>query len=138
MNTTLYQIHWRRTSDGRQGIGPKQFPETEAHQLCSELNRDHPEMEHVVMPAGTTGPQFKSAPVVLRHAPAPDAYVPMTDHSAMPFGVHEGKTMLQVPSDYLSWCEGQSWLEERWPALWEYIQRNKKAIDQDIDRASRK
>lgn len=61
---------------------------------------------------------------------------PLTEQSPFPFGQHKGVPMIQVPATYLDWLRGQTWLAE-WPAVAEYIERNKKAIDQDVERAGR-
>jgi uncharacterized protein (DUF3820 family) len=56
----------------------------------------------------------------------------LTDASLMPFGQHKGHLMQNVPSEYLDWLNGQSWLEEQWPNVSAYIAKSRKAIDQDL------
>lgn len=44
---------------------------------------------------------------------------PLMPESAMPVGEHLGKTMRQVPRDYLRWVDAQPWAAQ-WPA-WERV-----------------
>ena len=46
---------------------------------------------------------------------------PFTDETPMPFGVHKGKKMANVPADYLIWCYQQSWIKSDLKA---YIEEN--------------
>lgn len=52
----------------------------------------------------------------------------------MPFGKHKGERLIDVPSEYLDWLRGQAAIKFSHPALWDYIERSKKAIDQDLRR----
>lgn len=65
----------------------------------------------------------------------PMKYERLEDHHKFPFGKYrdEGKTMKEVPAEYLDWLHGQKWIE-RWPAVLNYIERSRKAIDQDLKR----
>lgn len=58
----------------------------------------------------------------------------ITDKSLMPFGTHKGIEMWKVPSDYLDWARGQKWID-RWPEVRDYIDANRKSIDQDLKQA---
>lgn len=65
----------------------------------------------------------------------------LKDTDNFPFGKHGPKgdmscTMGEVPAAYFDWLLGQPWLKE-WPAVAAYIEKNKKAIDQDLERAAR-
>ena len=55
----------------------------------------------------------------------------LTDRDPMPFGKYEGERMENVPAAYLDWLRDQKWLKE-WPAVEEYIRRNKKEIDFEL------
>lgn len=136
----LFQIHWRRLSDGRTGIGPAQMTELTAQALANQLNDEHPHIEHLIHPAGADAkPQFQSAPITSDPAAEsqPRRFVTLIDSDLMPFGDHKGKRMDQVPADYLSWAEGQPWLYKQWPDVADYIQRHKASIDADLERKAR-
>lgn len=49
-------------------------------------------------------------------------------------GKYQGIAMIQVPSSYLDWFRGQEHLMNKYPDVADYIERSKKAIDQDIER----
>lgn len=55
----------------------------------------------------------------------------LDDESDFPFGKWKGTKMKNVPSPYLDWFIGQDWAN-RWPAVVNYINRSRKAIDQDL------
>lgn len=57
------------------------------------------------------------------------------DDDKFPFGKYkrEGKTFKEVPAEYLDWLHGQKWIGE-WPAVLDYIERNRKAIDMEMKR----
>lgn len=57
----------------------------------------------------------------------------LTDDSPFPFGRHKDKPMRDVPASYLDWLRGQNWLPQ-WPDVAEYIDRNEKVIDWQLDR----
>lgn len=50
----------------------------------------------------------------------------------MPFGKYAGEEMDQVPAEYLDWLHGQPWISS-WPEVLDYIEKNRKAIDMDLD-----
>ena len=56
----------------------------------------------------------------------------MDDRSIMPVGKYKGKTMEEVPSDYLSWFAEQSW-SSKWPAVEKYINDNWVSIEFDLE-----
>lgn len=60
----------------------------------------------------------------------------LSDSDPFPFGTHKGKLMKDVPSAYLDWLDGQPW-SSSWPEVLDYIDRNRKAINQDLKRAER-
>lgn len=41
--------------------------------------------------------------------------------------------MISVPSSFLDWFMGQEHLRNKYPEVVDYITRNKKAIDQDLE-----
>ena len=55
----------------------------------------------------------------------------LEDGSPFPFGLHRGKKMEDVPAEYLDWLRGVAWLD-KWPAVREYIERNKTVIDHEL------
>lgn len=61
-------------------------------------------------------------------------FTPLLDTSPMPFGEHRSKRMSDVPAAYLDWAYGQSWLFQSYPAVADYIKRNRKAIDWELKR----
>jgi hypothetical protein len=64
------------------------------------------------------------------------AFRQLRDSDPMPFGVHRDRRMDEVPAAYLDSLRDANWLH-RWPAVEEYIERNAKAIDQELDEADR-
>ena len=53
----------------------------------------------------------------------------LDDNSKMPFGIHQGKAMANVPSDYLLWLYENG---KTYGALKQYIEDNLDAIKQDL------
>lgn len=57
----------------------------------------------------------------------------LTDNCSMPYGIHKGKAMIDVPADYLIWahdnkkCSNQvrTYIVQNWDAL----QKEKKELD---------
>ena len=45
----------------------------------------------------------------------------LNDNSLMPYGIHKGKKMANVPAQYLLWCYQQSWCKGE---VKEYIKEN--------------
>ncbi len=60
----------------------------------------------------------------------------LTDDSPFPFGKWKGVAMKNVPAPYLDWFIGQDWAK-RWPAVVDYVNRSRKAIDQELERRDR-
>lgn len=60
----------------------------------------------------------------------------LTDDCKFPFGLHKGKRMKDVPSEYLDWMDGQPW-SHKWPEVVDYIDRNRKAINLDLKHKDR-
>ena len=56
-----------------------------------------------------------------------------TDQTPMPWGVHKGKPMAEVPASYLDWLRDQDFIK-RWPKLWAYIKDNASRIDAELDK----
>ncbi len=129
----LFKIHWYSTENGKFGVGPKTFLREEADKLCAELNEEHPDIEHSVIPADSHLVVRVKKPAET-DAPTVDA---LTDSDLMPFGEHRGKPMVSVPSSYLDYILGQPWLRNGWPAVYAYIIRSRNAIDQDLERNER-
>ena len=55
----------------------------------------------------------------------------LNDNDPFPFGVHKGTLMEKVPSTYLDWLIDREWIG-RWPAVVEYIERNRAVIDKEL------
>ncbi len=49
----------------------------------------------------------------------PDRSAAVTDVTPMPWGVHRGKPLAEVPGDYWLWFRSQAWAH-KWPGLLEY------------------
>ncbi len=56
----------------------------------------------------------------------------LNDDSPMPFGAHQGTPMGKVPAKYLDHIIGKDWIGN-YPEVEEYIMRNKKVIDMELD-----
>lgn len=57
----------------------------------------------------------------------------LKDDDKMPFGQHESTIMELVPANYLDWLRDQYWLELKYPEVADYIKRNEKAIDHELE-----
>lgn len=56
----------------------------------------------------------------------------MNDENVMPFGKYKGKAMGCVPAEYLDWLIDQPWIKT-WPEVEQYIVKNKKVIDKELE-----
>ena len=61
-----------------------------------------------------------------------------TDDTIMPFGKY-GRTPLkaglplkEVPADYLLWLYKQSWVKISWAGLYKYIEKNLRALKEEV------
>jgi hypothetical protein len=61
----------------------------------------------------------------------------LKDADAMPFGAFRGKPIGKVPAEYLDRLRDANWLDDRFPAVAEYIERNAAAIDKDLETSDR-
>ena len=68
--------------------------------------------------------------------PKSNEIIPLSDEDPMPFGKHKGVKLKEVPAGYLDWLSGQAFLYN-WPRLEAYIEKSRKAIDQDLERKER-
>lgn len=50
----------------------------------------------------------------------------LNDNSIMPTGAHKGKTLENVPANYLIWCYDNNKLS---PALREYVEENRDVLE---------
>lgn len=57
----------------------------------------------------------------------------MDDQSIMPFGKHQGKSLQNVPADYLLWLLDTDWCREKFPELIAYIRSNKDCLETDAE-----
>lgn len=48
---------------------------------------------------------------------------PWTDNTLMPWGVHKGKKLSELPASYLLWLYEQTWIKD-WPGLHAYLKKN--------------
>ena len=55
----------------------------------------------------------------------------LSDSDPFPFGKYKGTPMEKVPARYLDWLIDQPWIS-RWPAIEEYIERNRAVIDKEL------
>jgi len=53
----------------------------------------------------------------------------LTDESLMPFGIHEGKKMIDVPAAYLLWLYGENKCNE---AVKFYVEDNKEVLIKEM------
>lgn len=130
-----YRIAWRNKTNGRRGFGTKEFSQIEAQNLAIELDEEHPHMEHHAVPVNAA-PAFKAEeepkPVPIRN------FTPLNDNDPFPnWGVHARQPMRTIPSGYWDWMRGQPQLLKAWPEIADYIDRNKRSINQDLERAER-
>jgi hypothetical protein len=64
-----------------------------------------------------------------------DSSLGLSDTDPMPVaGVHLNKPMEKVPASYLDWLHGQPFLRRKYPEVYDYIERNRKAIDWELRR----
>jgi hypothetical protein len=49
----------------------------------------------------------------------------------MPFGVHKGKPLGEVPAQYLAWLREQEWIAD-WPKVLAYIDANVVELDVEL------
>jgi hypothetical protein len=61
----------------------------------------------------------------------------MDDKSTMPFGAFVGQPIGEVPASYLDRLRDANWLDGRYPAVAEYIERHSKVIDMELEKADR-
>lgn len=55
------------------------------------------------------------------------------DDSVCPVeGRHKEEPMGDVPGPYLDWLHGQKWLPIKYPQVWYYIEKNREAIDKEL------
>jgi hypothetical protein len=128
-----YQIAWKSTENGKVGVGPKLFTEAEAIALCAELNEQYPEIEHTPRIVDDTAP-VETPPTKTRSRLG---FTPLTDDDPFPFGpTHKGTPMKEVPSSYLDFISGLPWIKS-WPAVVDYCERNRRSINQDLERSER-
>ena len=59
-------------------------------------------------------------------------FMKLYDDNAMPFGIHRGKSMRDVPADYLLYIYNQTWIH-KWEPVVDYIDRNIQGIKKQID-----
>jgi uncharacterized protein (DUF3820 family) len=59
----------------------------------------------------------------------------MDDNSIMPFGIHQGKTLENVPGTYLKWLYDNN---KCFGELKDYIKENLDAIEKEIKESSNK
>lgn len=136
--STFYRIAWRNLTTGQTGAGKKVFDTEQAQTVCDELNADYGDnFEHTLQPVDSAGKpseeaKFKSAPLEL-----PKPFTPLADTDSMPFGEFKGMPMNAVPSSRLDFLSGNSELMAAWPQVADYIQRNRKSINEDLEREAR-
>jgi hypothetical protein len=58
MMNKQYVIQWKSRVNGRAGKGTKLFARQEAEKLAAELNREYPDIEHMIMDTDQEGRSF--------------------------------------------------------------------------------
>lgn len=53
--------------------------------------------------------------------------VPWTDATVMPWGVHKGSTLKDLPASYLLWLFEQVWIKD-WPGLYLYLKAHEQQL----------
>jgi hypothetical protein len=131
---TQYRIHWTDKRNGRTGKGTNLFDKEKAEALAKELNEQFEHIEHIAKPAAENYiPKARQAA-----QPTPRPFTPLSDSDPCPIeGMHKGRPMGSVPAPYLDWLYGQEWMPRLHPAVYDYIKRTLKAINQDLERAER-
>lgn len=77
------------------------------------------------------GDEFVSAPVSLNRSAkvvSSRGFRPLKPFMRMPFGPHQGKTVSEVPADYLLTLKDDERVERIWPAVADYVRRNETAL----------
>ena len=77
-------------------------------------------------------PRFPQGRVV-----AARSFRQLQDNDLMPMGAFKDHRMKDVPASYLDRLRDADWVERRYPAVADYIVRNAKAIDKELDMAER-
>lgn len=63
---------------------------------------------------------------------------PLTDKDRCPVsGEQFGKLMENVPAGFLDWLGDQPWAEKKYPEVVDYINRNRKVIDMELEEQGR-
>ena len=62
----------------------------------------------------------------------------LTDENIMYFGKFAGINMKNIEASYLNWLNKQPWLEKQHPEVYEYIQKNMNAIEQELEELEKK
>lgn len=123
-----FRVAWKNLDTDKTGFGRNELPEEQCKSLCEQLNSEYPNFEHVPAAVETAArPAFQSDP-----PPQRPVVLELTDSDPMPFGVHKGLRMAQVPSDYLDFIQGNNGLMAAWPQVEAYITRNRRSIDEDL------
>jgi len=61
-------------------------------------------------------------------------YPPLSDNSSCPIrGEYQGVKMVEVPAKYLLWLWDQTWLENKYPTVANYIAENIDYLEQEIE-----
>ena len=62
----------------------------------------------------------------------------LTDQDPCPVqGQHHGKPMEKVPASFLDWFVGQSWASRKYPEVVAYVEKNRVAIDAELEEEDR-
>ncbi len=60
---------------------------------------------------------------------------PFTDQSIMPFGIHRGKAMANVPAVYLLWLHNEGCFDDK---VRKYIINNLDALNQEVSKIQKR
>jgi len=59
----------------------------------------------------------------------------MSDDYIFTFGKYQGQCIENVPASYLLWCYEQDEMMLRHPEIVAYVKKNKKHLDEEVERA---
>jgi hypothetical protein len=83
------------------------------------------------------GDEFLTAERPVRQEPSRlTTFRQLKDADPMPMGAHRGERMQDVPADYLLAIGEKPWISQ-YPALADYIERNRKYLDDEVERSER-
>ena len=127
----MFAIAWKNKIMSRTGFGYNKYPTQESAQdVCSELNRDYENFEHIPVEVGEDGKPL-AKPLFACDQASPEEVAPLKDTDLMFFGPHCGKPMALVPADYLQFITGDIVVQQQHPQIVEYVRRNRGPLEEE-------